>query len=138
MTWSTIQDNCRIDRPNCQLSPRHLDYAQLETKLLLAGNVAVSLQGDHLTVTGDALGNEVVVTRDAQRTRSVRGNSKTINGSTQTLVATSSLRHLTIRLNGGDDQLVVAGVQIARNLVIKRGMEMIRFACMASLLGNSI
>lgn len=121
MIWCPMQNNRRCDRRNLRQSPCPFDYAQLETKLPLAGNVAVSLQGDHLTITGDDLGNFVVVTRDAQGTTTVRGDSTSINGSAQAFVTTASVRHLTVQLNGGDDQLVMEGVQIGRNLIIEGG-----------------
>lgn len=81
----------------------------LETRALLAGNVIASLNGSHLTVTGDAADNAIDITI-LNGGIQVRGlNSTTINGGTDAFIVAAGTDTLAgnvvIQMAGGNDSV---------------------------------
>jgi FKBP-type peptidyl-prolyl cis-trans isomerase FkpA len=85
-----------------------LDYQRLEQRQMLAGNVAVSLQGDILTITGDGSSNEIRVTGTSTgRARVVPVTGTTVNGSSAVFEMGTTVRNVAIQMAGGNDSVTV-------------------------------
>lgn len=82
---------------------RALHVEALERREVLAGNVTAQLVGSTLLLTGDALGNEVVVASVTGGRIAVLGENTTINGSTDPFVTTKPVVSIIANLNGGND-----------------------------------
>lgn len=91
---------CRKTR---QASPSSLRLECLESRKLLAGNVNAQLLGSTLLLTGDALGNEIVVASATGGRIAVLGNGTTINGTAAPFVSIKRVTNLVTNLNGGND-----------------------------------
>lgn len=86
-------------------SPRQsLHVESLERRQVLAGNVAAQLVGSTLVLTGDALGNALVVSSVTGGRMAVLGDGlTTVNGSTDPFVTAKRVVSIIANLNGGDD-----------------------------------
>jgi len=82
---------------------RALRVEALERRDLLAGNVTAQLVGSTLLLTGDALGNELVVASVTGGRIAVIGNTTTVNGSTSPFVTSRPVVSIVANLNGGND-----------------------------------
>lgn len=81
-----------------------LGMESLERRTVLAGNVTAQLLGPTLLLTGDSLGNAVVVASVAGgKFAVVSDGSTTINGSTEPFVTTKSVRNIVANLGAGND-----------------------------------
>jgi hypothetical protein len=88
---------------------RGLRLEHLETRCLLAGNVAVSRTGDTLFVRGDNLANEIGIFSAGGDDYTVVGVDTTINGSDDPEGPTFfNIRNFNIDLRGGNDTLGIA------------------------------
>lgn len=106
--WRLKKDRSRRAK-NVNLDAR---VEHLESRSLLAGNVVASLNGSHLTITGDTADNAVEIAVNGNEVQ-VRGlNSTTINGGTAVFVAAANTDTLTgnvlINLGNGNDSAVFA------------------------------
>ncbi|MBL8810104.1 MAG: peptidylprolyl isomerase [Planctomycetaceae bacterium] len=106
--WRLKKDRSRRAK-NLNLDAR---VEHLESRSLLAGNVVASLNGSHLTLTGDTADNTVEIAVNGNEVQ-VRGlNSTTINGGTAVFVAAANTDTLTgnvlINLGNGNDSAVFA------------------------------
>lgn len=82
---------------------RTLHVEPLERREVLAGNVTAQLVGSTLLLTGDALGNELVVASVMGGAIAVIGNDTTVNGSTSPFVTSGRVVSIIANLNGGND-----------------------------------
>src|SRR5690349_1891612 len=85
---------------------RNLVVEGLENRALLAGNVAVSVSGGTLFITGDAAGNGVSVQQlDSGKYFvtgfSVSGGNTTVNGSAAGKIVTGVTNDINVDLNAG-------------------------------------
>jgi cyclophilin family peptidyl-prolyl cis-trans isomerase len=106
--WRLKKDRSRRPK-NVNLDAR---IEHLENRALLAGNVVASLNGTHLTLTGDTADNAVEIAVNGNQVQ-VRGlNNTTINGGTAVFVAAANTDTLTgnvlINLGDGNDAAVFA------------------------------
>ena len=84
---------------------RPLFVENLERRELLAGNVAVSLTGGLLTITGNNAANHITVYQQANGRFNIAGlDGEHFTGPTTNLL----VRSITANLQGGDDSIVIA------------------------------
>ncbi|MCX7397375.1 MAG: peptidylprolyl isomerase [Planctomycetales bacterium] len=103
--WNWRAKNARKRTIKATESERVIEH--LETRALLAGNVVASLNGSHLTVTGDAADNAIDITILNGQIQ-LRGlSSTTINGATTPFVIAAGTDTLSgnvlIQMAGGND-----------------------------------
>lgn len=100
---------------------RNLDLGleSLESRLLLAGDVAVNVSGDNITIIGDNEGNDIAVFA-AGGEIVVAGFATSVEGQDVfgTGVAFDDLNNLTIILLGGNDGAAVRGLAASGNVLI--------------------
>lgn len=85
---------------------RPLQVESLERREVLAGNIAASVVGDTLMLTGDNLDNSAVVISLGGGNYAVAGNNTTtVNGSANNFVTNRTVRNISANLNGGNDAL---------------------------------
>jgi hypothetical protein len=94
-----------VDGRSRRASRSSLRFESLEQRLPLAGNVVAELIGSTLRITGDSMGNEVVVASAAGGKIAVIGQNTTINGSSGTFVTNKAVTSIIANLNGGNDAI---------------------------------
>ena len=105
-------------------APADARIEPLETRALLAGNVVASLNGSHLTVTGDAAANSIEITVLNNEVQ-LRGlSSTTINGSSNPFVVAANTDTITgnvsVSLGAGNDS-----VGFSRNVKINGALTVV-------------
>jgi hypothetical protein len=113
-----------MPRRNAALSHR-LGFESLEGRLMMAGNVNVSVSGGDLVVTGDSAGNVLGITQVVQNGALVAGkfsvegsDGTTINGQTGAQTFQNVTDDFRINLNGGPDSLRLgAGLTFGRFVI---------------------
>ena len=105
--WNWRAKNARKRTNKAIEAERVIEH--LETRALLAGNVLASLNGSHLTVTGDAADNAIDITILNGQIQ-LRGlNSTTVNGGTTSFVVAAGTDTLAgnvlIQMAGGNDSV---------------------------------
>ncbi len=105
--WNWRAKNARKRASKAIETERVIEH--LETRALLAGNVVASLNGSHLTVTGDAADNSIDITILNGQIQ-LRGlNSTTVNGGTTPFVVATGTNALDgnvlIQMAGGNDSV---------------------------------
>ncbi|MGI8980410.1 MAG: tandem-95 repeat protein, partial [Pirellulaceae bacterium] len=104
---------------------RILGLEQLERREVLAGNVAATIRGGNLFLSGDNLANDISITRTAPNSVTIAGNGTTVNG--QAAVTFNNFRrHLAVNLKGGNDNVSFANAaddlfRIHGNLTVHTG-----------------
>lgn len=94
-------------RPKNPTRQRRLAMENLETREVLAGNVAVSLTNGTLRVIGDNNANVISIIQQPNGRFNVVGlDDETITGPTTNLL----VRNLHVELRGGDDTVTIGGV----------------------------
>ncbi len=94
----------------------------LEHRRLMAGDVAVALEGSLLRIDGDNLGNQIVVAQAASGDVVVSGQSGTlINGLPSVRFVRPALNAMEIRMEGGDDTVTMRSVQLTNDLMVDLG-----------------
>lgn len=91
---------------------RRLGVQSLESRGMLAGDVALAIGAGNVTLTGDASGNEITITSLGGGTYEIAGQGgTTINGGVTPLQFDSSqlIYNLTLNLKGGDDIVTIDG-----------------------------
>ena len=94
-----------VDGRSRRASRLSLRFESLEQRLPLAGNVMAKLAGSTLRLTGDSMGNEVVVASAAGGKIAVIGQNTTINGSSGAFVTKKAVTSIVANLNGGNDAI---------------------------------
>lgn len=88
-----------------------LAFEQLETRAMLAGDVDVDKDGDTLIIRGDNADNGIFIERVGDNRYQVTGvsdldgNPTSINGESAGTRTVGGIRHIEVRLRGGDDLL---------------------------------
>lgn len=105
--WNWRAKNARKRASKAIETERVIEH--LETRALLAGNVVASLNGSHLTVTGDAADNSIDITILNGQIQ-LRGlNSTTVNGGTTPFVVATGTNvldgNVLIQMAGGNDSV---------------------------------
>src|SRR4051812_2408864 len=81
---------------------RRLSVEQLESRIVLTGNVQASVKGGSLNIRGDSADNEITITYDANVfTIASRDGSTTINGQAGPVDFTHVKKDLNIAMNNG-------------------------------------
>ena len=86
---------------------RQLAVEGLESRILLAGNVQASRQGNNLVIRGDGAANEVAIFSTGTNSYLVAGVDTTVNGDPDREF-TGISGNIDVDLRGGDDTLVIA------------------------------
>lgn len=89
--------------PHASRTLMHLE--RLERRLPLAGDVTAQLVGSTLRLTGDSLGNDVLVASAPGGRIAVIGNATTINGASSTFVTDAAVTAIIADLRGGNDEI---------------------------------
>ncbi len=93
-----------------------LFFERLEDRRLLAGDVHVLVNDNILLVVGDAMDNQVEISRNDAGDFVVGGTDTTINRQSEPLVFEGdSISNVTIALKNGDDVAVVSNVAVPSN-----------------------
>lgn len=82
---------------------RPLRVEALERRELMAGDITARLAGSTLVLTGDSLGNQLLVTSVSGGQIAVLGGDTTVNGSTSPFITGRPVTSIVASLNGGDD-----------------------------------
>lgn len=94
----------------------------LELRRLMAGDVAVALEGSLLRIEGDNLGNQIVVAQSASGDVVVSGQSGTlINGLPSVRFVRPNLNAMEVRMEAGDDTVTMRSVQLTNDLLVDLG-----------------
>lgn len=94
----------------------------LEHRRLMAGDVAVALEGSLLRIEGDNLGNQIVIAQAATGDVVVSGQSGTlVNGLPSVRFVRPNLNAMEIRMEAGDDTVTMRSVQLANDLMVDLG-----------------
>ncbi len=106
--------------------PRGMLVESLETRTLLAGDVAVSVVDGSLLVQGDAESNQVHI-RSGQNpgefvVAGIPGSNTTVNGQEGPALFTGVLRHVVAGLGEGDDSIIVDEARIRGGLFVRTGI----------------
>jgi hypothetical protein len=102
---------------NTNRTNRKLTFQTLESRQLMAGNVAVSVVGGDLRITGDDSANDIAVFQTMQQGHVIPGsyyvsglNGTTINGNQGGFYFTGVNRDFNINMGQGDDHLAMGFV----------------------------
>ena len=79
----------------------------LEDRQMLAGDVDVFVRGNNLVISGDGADNNIEVISSEGLVQVVGNGETTVNGG-DTALNVDDVRNLTIRMNGGDDNVIVS------------------------------
>lgn len=113
---------------------RRVRFEQLETRRLLAGDVAVALDADgDLSIQGDQVANDISVTADANGDLVITGNdgtTVTYDGTThdagEAVTVSGVTGDVVINMKGGNDVVLVDGgtnpIELPGSLVIHTGL----------------
>ncbi len=97
----------------------------LEYRRMLAGNVSAEVRDHVLIINGDSKSNSITLFQEANGQYDVIGNEGTRINRTQLnqRFDASIVSSIQIRLNGGDDTLLVQRVIVTGDLVIQSGLD---------------
>jgi VCBS repeat-containing protein len=103
---------------------RTLGLEQLESRVVLDGNVQAVVRGGSLQITGDSKDNQILIEQTAPKsfTVSSRDGTTLINGQSSAQTFTGVKRDLSISLGRGDDVVEIAGTQSSA-VVVKRKLS---------------
>ncbi|RPI88678.1 MAG: hypothetical protein EHM42_04280, partial [Planctomycetaceae bacterium] len=88
----------------------------------MANNVQVAVEGSLLTIVGDALANSIVVNQAVTGDVVITGRNGTlINGLASVRFRRLALNAMDVRMEGGNDRVVLRGLQIANDLYVNLG-----------------
>ena len=133
--WNWRAKNARKRSNKAVESERVVEH--LETRALLAGNVVASLNGSHLTVTGDAADNSIDITF-LNGGIQLRGlNSTTVNGGTDAFIVAAGTDtmagNIVVRMAGGNDS-----VAFSRGITFEKSVDVYGEAGNDSLATNGV
>lgn len=101
---------------------QRLGFESLERRALMAGDVFVAIEGELLRVEGDNLANQVTLSQTSTGDLVVSGqNGTTINGLPSVRFVRPAINAAEIRMEGGDDAVVLRGLQLANDLFVDLG-----------------
>lgn len=101
---------------------QRLGFESLERRALMAGDVFVAIEGELLRVEGDNLANQVTLSQSIAGDLVVSGqNGTTINGMPSVRFVRPVINAAEIRMEGGDDAVVLRGLQLANDLFVDLG-----------------
>ena len=105
-------------------SMRRLSVERFEDRTMMAGDVAVALEGSLLNIQGDDLANQVNVVQQANGNvviSGLAGTGTTINGLPSLTLVNPSLSALDVRMNGGNDTLIIRRLAVGTDMNIDMG-----------------
>lgn len=112
---------------------RRPQVESLESRKLMAGDVAVALEGGLLRIDGDMLDNQIVVAQSTTGDVLVSGQNGTrINGLPSVRFVRPNLNAMEVRMEGGNDTVTMRSVQLANDLMVDLGAGNDRFVSPAS------
>ncbi len=97
---------------------------RLEPRRLFAGNVTAVVSDGSFVITGDGAANAIEIRgslADAQTLFVTGLDGTTVNGPSDQYFASQFPRHVIIRMNGGDDSVLVADADILKDLRVDLG-----------------
>lgn len=105
---------------------KKLNYAprveSLESRKLMAGDVAVALEGSFLRIEGDALSNQIAIVQNAAGDVIVSGQTGTrINGLPAVRFVRPQLESLSIEMADGNDTVSIQGVRTTNDFFADLG-----------------
>src|SRR5262245_44937051 len=107
---------------------RCLGLEQLESRVVLDGNVGAFVSGGNLHILGDSADNQIMISQSSLRsfTVSSRDGTTTINGQTGDRTFTGVRNGLNVNLGDGNNLVEIAGasgnaVTVSRRLNINAG-----------------
>jgi hypothetical protein len=101
---------------------RRLKLESLESRKLMAGDVAVAVEGSLMTIDGDNLDNQVVVSQALNGNVSVIGQNGTlINGLPSVTFRNPQLNAMEVRMGDGNDVVTVRGLQLTNDMFVELG-----------------
>lgn len=101
-------------------NPKRLGFESLESRIALAGNVAASVSGGLLVLTGDNSANALQVTQVGTNRWQVLGLGTKVNSS-YTAKTFKNVTGIISELRGGNDSIVVSNGKMANVLAIDTG-----------------
>jgi len=100
---------------------RQLVLEEIEPRIAPAGGVVTAVVGGTLVITGDDSANDIVIDHVGPGLHDIRissgADATTIDGQASVTVQNVT-KDVKILLAGGDDKVSVAGIDVARNLVV--------------------
>ncbi len=97
-----------------------LQYDVFEPRMLLSGDVSVSIDHGRLLVVGDSLSNQVQVVGTPNGKATVTGlDGTTINAGTTVFNTGQQLRGIDIRMNDGDDHALLHGLVLTSDMLLQ-------------------
>ena len=92
-----------------------LTFEYLEQRRVLAGNIQALVNDSILLVVGDGADNQIEITENAAGGIVLSGVDTTVNGSADPVVIGGGFSHITVAMNGGNDEVGVTGVNVRSN-----------------------
>ena len=104
------------------LKSRKSRLESLEQRRLMAGDVLAVLEGSLLTIEGDNLDNQIVMTRNVTGAIVITGQDGTlVNGLTSMRFPAAQLNAVEVRMGDGNDALTLRGLVIANDINVNLG-----------------
>jgi large repetitive protein len=104
---------------------RKLGFQQLENRMLMAGNVAVSVSHHSLVITGDKQDNDIQLAQVASGEYTVTGIQTTVNGNSSPQTFSGISGNVNINMNAGNDAVSIGSfaqaISLPGNLKINLG-----------------
>lgn len=101
---------------------RKIGLESLEQRQLMAGDVIAVLEGSLLTVEGDNLDNQIVMTRTAVGDLVITGQTGTlVNGLPSVRFPAAQLNAVEVRMGDGNDTVTLRGLQVANDVNVNLG-----------------
>lgn len=104
-------------------------------------NVQAALEGELLVIQGDNLANRITIARANNGDVLVTGRQgTTVNGLPSLRLRLPSINAVEVLMNGGDDDVVINGMQIANDLSVNlgEGNDALRSGTLATAIGGNL
>ncbi len=106
-----------------------------------ANNVQVALEGQLVTIFGDNLNNQIVVSQTATSDVVITGrNGTTVNGLASVRFRRVALNAMEIRMGGGDDIVTISNLMVANDLYVnlEAGNDRLQSSSLPSTIGANL
>ena len=98
-----------------------LQFECLEPRRVLAGNVNAFIANQVMTVIGDSQDNQIEISQQSFGRYVVTGVDTTVNGGNDPVIISGGIRHITVVMHDGNDEVVVLGVDSPENFTFHGG-----------------